>query len=100
MGLDPRGIAPREADVTAKPKPKRESSSYSIVRVDTVNARGIPVHLWTTSIKRQGVDIFVLLSTPSSCSRARICLETPGCEVKSASAASDTFKLCRTTSTT
>lgn len=33
------------------------ASSYSIVRVDTVNARGIPVHLWTTSIKRQSLDI-------------------------------------------
>ncbi|MPM22450.1 hypothetical protein SDC9_68905 [bioreactor metagenome] len=57
MGLDSRGMTPRKAGVSMTPKPTRESSSYSIVRVDTVNARGIPVHLWTTSIKRQGVDI-------------------------------------------
>ncbi|MBF5005291.1 AP2/ERF family transcription factor [Diaphorobacter caeni] len=54
----------RKPAATANPEPrvkkaraKRELSSYSIVRVDTINARGIPVHLWTTSIKRQGVDI-------------------------------------------
>lgn len=59
MGLDSCGmtsattVRKRTRDMGAE----SEADGYSIVRVDTVNAKGIPVHLWTTSIKRQGVDI-------------------------------------------
>jgi hypothetical protein len=40
------------------------------------------------------------ISTPSSSSSRRICLETPGWDVNKASAASDTLSPCRATSNT